>query len=339
LQLVADPGDSTGDAVVFLMQNAHLHGALSAALHLPALAAQVGVDLSVDDFDRLSRTTPLLCRFRPAADALPSELAAEGGAVAVLRELQHGGLLCEDARTVAGPTVGEWVASAPVLPRRLVAPLAQPLHPEGGLRVLRGNLGCALVKASAVVPRMWRHRGPARVFPCEEDARAALEAGTIRPGDVVVVAWEGPAGGPGMRELSLLAATAQGMGLNESVAFVTDGRYSGATRGPCVGHVDPEAARGGPIGLVVEGDQIAIDLEARTLDLLVDGAPATEAFFAARRASGRCVPPVRDPGPLLALYSRAVGPTATGAVLGQGLVEMTAGGGCGTASRPLPAPP
>jgi dihydroxy-acid dehydratase len=187
------------------------------------------------------------------------------------------------------------------------------------MRVLRGNLGRALVKVSAVEGSMWKHRGPARVFPCEEDARGALEAGRIGPGDVVVVNWEGPAGGPGMRELSLLAATAQGLGLGTSVSFVTDGRYSGATRGPCIGHVDPEAARGGPIGLVADGDTIDIDLHERRLNLLADGVPAGEAFFAARQQSGRFKGPQRDYGPLLRFYSQCVGPTSAGAVLGAGI--------------------
>ena len=146
-----------------------------------------------------------------------------------------------------------------------------------------------------------------------------MAAGQISPGDVVVVNWEGPAGGPGMRELSLLAATAQGMGLAESVSFVTDGRYSGATRGPCIGHVDPEAAKGGAIGLIEDGDLIDIDLDERRLNLLVDGEAASEAFFAARRASGRFGGPQRDLGPLLRFYAKAVGPTATGAVLGEGI--------------------
>ncbi len=327
-------------------------GSTNAALHLPAVAHEAGVDLSIDDFDRLSRSTPLLARFRPASAWLPADLGAVGGIRAVLRELAAGGLLHADAPTIGGCTLGELLAGAGggspgcVGPAsdgaaleagdrcpaacaeaagEMVARFERPLHPEGGIRVLRGNLGRALVKASAVVPAMWRHAGPARVFSCEEDARDALAAGQIRAGDVVVVNWEGPAGGPGMRELSLLAATAQGMGLNDSIAFVTDGRYSGATRGPCIGHVDPEAARGGPVGLVADGDVIAIDLHARTLQLLVDGRPADAAFFQQRRASGRFAAPQRRLGPLLELYARTVGPTATGAVLGAGLAAAAAG--------------
>ena len=292
-------------------------GSTNAALHIPAIARQAGVDITVEDFDRLSRTTPLLGKFRPASAYFPSDLGRAGGIWAVMKELREGGLVCEEGPTVIGKKVAQVLDETRNREPQIVAPFAQPLHPEGGLRVLRGNLGCALVKASGVVEKMWRHRGPARVFACEEDARDALAAGQIAPGDVVVVNWEGPAGGPGMRELSLLAATAQGMGLAESVSFITDGRYSGATRGPCIGHVDPEAAKGGPIGLVENGDVVDINLHERRLNLLVDGTPAGEAFFAKRKESGRFKGPEREYGPLLEFYSRAVGPTAAGAVFGE----------------------
>jgi len=294
-------------------------GSTNAALHIPAIARQLDIDITVEDFDRLSRDTPLLGRFRPASQYFPSDLGRAGGIWAVMKELHQAGLVHEGLPTITGKRVSELLEEAANRAPEIVASADKPLHPEGGIRVLRGNLGCALVKASGVVAKMWRHRGPAKVFPCEEEARDALAEGGIKSGEVVVVNFEGPAGGPGMRELSLLAATAQGMGLGESVSFVTDGRYSGATRGPCVGHVDPEAARGGPIGLVQDGDIIDIDLHERRLNLLVDGRPAGEAFFEARRQSGRYPGPERDYGPLLRLYSRAVGPTARGAVLGDGL--------------------
>jgi dihydroxy-acid dehydratase len=348
-------------------------GSTNAALHIPAIAQQAGVDIGISDFDGLSRTTPLLGRFRPASVYLPSGLGDAGGITAVLCELRRGGLVHVDGPTIGGrsltqildagdgspgradvgsaapgsdvgPTAPATDGLAPPGPRSarsprttggaaladaasagqeprppVIAPFDRPLHAEGGIRVLRGNLGCALIKASAVVDRMWQHCGPASVFDCEEAARDALAGGRVKPGDVVVVNWEGPAGGPGMRELSLLAATAQGMGLNDSVAFVTDGRYSGATRGPCVGHVDPEAARGGPIGLIEDGDIIAMDLHARTLDLLVDGVPAGADLFEMRQQSGRFPAPARDLGPLLSMYSRTVGPTGAGAVLGMGV--------------------
>jgi len=294
-------------------------GSTNAALHLPAIAAQLGIDLSVDDFDQLSRTTPLLGRFRPASVYFPTDLGLAGGIWAVLKELRQGGLVRGDLPTITGRTTGQLMDEAENRNPQVIAPFAQPLHPEGGMRVLRGNLGCALVKASAVDPAMWQHRGPARVFCCEEDARDALETGQIQPGDVVVVNWEGPAGGPGMRELSLLAATAHGMGLGTSVSFLTDGRYSGATRGPCIGHVDPEAAKGGPIGLIQDGDLIDIDLHERRLNLLVNGEPADEKFFEARQQSGRFKGPQRDYGPLLRFYSQSVGPTSRGAVFGAAL--------------------
>ena len=291
-------------------------GSTNAALHIPAIAQQRGVDISLDDFDRLSRETPLLGKFRPASNYFPSDLGGAGGIWAVMKELHRGGLVHGDLPTVTGKTVAQVLDEAENRRTEVIASTDAPLAPEGGLRVLRGNLGRALVKASGVTLGMWQHRGPARVFVCEEEARDALAAGRVTAGDVVVVAWEGPAGGPGMRELSLLAATAQGMGLAESVSFVTDGRYSGATRGPCIGHVDPEAARGGPIGLIEDGDTVDIDLHGRSLNLLVDGAPAGEDLFQARRESGRFGGPRRDYGPLLGLYSQTVGPTATGAVLG-----------------------
>ena len=231
----------------------------------------------------------------------------------------NGSLTHLQVPTVTGRTVGALIEQSENLNTEIIASSAKPLYAEGGLRVLQGNMGCALVKASGVATSMWRHCGPAKVFVCEEDARDALAAGQIKSGDVVVVNFEGPAGGPGMRELSLLAATAHGMGLGESVSFITDGRYSGATRGPCIGHVDPEAARGGPIGLVQDGDIIDIDLYERRFDLLVDGAIASEAFFDKRRQSGRYARVARDYGPLLRSYSQTVGPTATGAVMGAGI--------------------
>jgi dihydroxy-acid dehydratase len=292
-------------------------GSTNAALHIPAIAAQAGVDVRLDDFDRLSRTTPLLGRFRPASDDFPSDLGRAGGIWAVLAELRRGGIaIPEHLPTVWGDTSGAVMDRSANRDPDVIRPVDRALHPEGGLRVLAGNLGRALVKASGVTDAMWRHRGPARVFGSEDAAREALASGGIRPGDVVVVNWEGPAGGPGMRELSLLAATATGMGLGESVSFVTDGRYSGATRGPCIGHVDPEAARGGPIGLVADGDAIDIDLHARRMDLLVNGKVADDDVFSERRRSDRFARPERDLGPLLRLYARTVGPTARGAVMG-----------------------
>jgi dihydroxy-acid dehydratase len=295
-------------------------GSTNAALHIPAVAGQLGLDIDLGDFDRLSRTTPLLGRFRPASRYFPSDLERAGGIWAVMAELRRGGVaVSEDVLTISGETTGAVMDRSVNADTEVIRPVDRALQAEGGIRVLTGNLGRALVKASGVSEQMWRHRGPARVYNCEEDARDALGSGCIQAGDVVVVNHEGPAGGPGMRELSLLAATAVGMGLGESVSFVTDGRYSGATRGPCIGHVDPEAAMGGPIGLLADGDMIGIDLHQRRMDLLVNGEVAGDELFEARRTSGRFVRSCRDLGPLLRLYSRTVGPTARGAVMGEGL--------------------
>ena len=295
-------------------------GSTNAALHIPAIAGQLGLDIGLDDFDRLSPTTPLLGRFRPASQYFPSDLGRAGGIWAVMAELRRGGIgIPDDLLTISGAASGAIMDRSANQDADVIRPVARALDKEGGLRVLTGNLGKALVKASGVSETMWRHRGPARVYNCEEDAREALAAGTIRPGDVVVVNYEGPSGGPGMRELSLLAATAIGMGLGESVSFVTDGRYSGATRGPCIGHVDPEAAKGGTIGLVADGDTIDIDLHERRMDLIVEGEVADETLFAARARSGRSQRPARDLGPLLRLYARTVGPTSRGAVMGEGI--------------------
>ena len=297
-------------------------GSTNATLHIPAIAGQLGVDIDLDDFDRLSRSTPLLGKFRPASQHFPSDLGRAGGIWAVMAELRLGGVaVTEDALTTSGETSGQVMDRSPNRDADVIHPVNRAIQPEGGLRVLTGNLGTALVKASGVSERMWRHRGPARVYGCEEDAREALAEGVIRPGDVVVVSHEGPAGGPGMRELSLLAATAVGMGLGESVSFVTDGRYSGATRGPCIGHVDPEAAKGGPIGLVTDGDTIDIDLYERRMDLIADGRAAGKALFDERRRSGRFDRPARDLGPLLRLYAQTVGQTARGAVMGEGIYQ------------------
>ena len=191
-------------------------GSTNAALHIPAVANQLGLNISVGDLDRLSQTTPLLGRFRPASVYFPSDLGRAGGIWAVMSELDRGGIdVSADLPTIWGDTSAATMDRSVNRDAEVIRPVSGALQTEGGIRVLRGNLGCALVKASGVVEEMWRHRGPAKVFSCEEAARDALAAGEVRPGDVVVVNWEGPAGGPEMRELSLLAATAQGMGLAE----------------------------------------------------------------------------------------------------------------------------
>ena len=223
-----------------------LGGSTNATLHLPAVAHEVGADITPDTFDRLGRTTPLIAKFAPASRLTVVDLHAAGGVPAVLNVLSP--LLAGDAPTVDGRTVGEIAVESHVFRDDVLHSLDAPLASEGGIVVLRGTLAPdgAVVKQSAMAPAMLRHIGPARVFESEDEVRDSLTARAIHPGDVLVIRNEGPAGGPGMRELSIPAAMLVGMGLGESVAMITDGRYSGATRGPCIGHVCPEASRGRP---------------------------------------------------------------------------------------------
>ncbi|HSQ17066.1 MAG TPA: dihydroxy-acid dehydratase, partial [Anaerolineales bacterium] len=286
-----------------------LGGSTNATLHIPAIADAAGFELGLDVFDDLSRQTPLIGKFRPASPYTLVDLDQAGGIPAVLNVLSP--LLHLDLPTVSGETLRERALSASVLRPEVLHPLHMPLSPVGGLAVLRGNLAPdgAVVKQSGVVPGMLRHAGPARVFECEEDLEDSLAAQAIQPGDVLVIRNEGPRGGPGMRELSIPAAMLTGMGLNDSVAMITDGRFSGATRGPCIGHVAPEAFVGGVIALVKNGDRIEIDIPARRLDLIV---PAEE--LARRRAVWQPRPPAVGGG-FLELYARHVTQANQGAIL------------------------
>jgi dihydroxy-acid dehydratase len=290
-----------------------LGGSTNATLHLPAVAHEVGAEITPDTFDRLGRTTPLVARFAPASRLTVIDLHAAGGVPAVLNVLSP--LLAGDAPTVDGRTVGKIAVEAHVLRDDVLHSLAAPLAQEGGIAVLRGTLAPdgAVVKQSAMAPAMLRHIGPARVFESEEEVRDSLMARAIHPGDVLVIRNEGPAGGPGMRELSIPAAMLVGMGLGESVAMVTDGRYSGATRGPCIGHVCPEAYTGGPIAVVREGDLIEIDVPGRRLNLLIP-----EEELALRLAEWHPRRPAVTTG-FLGLYSRIVGPASCGAILGDAI--------------------
>jgi dihydroxy-acid dehydratase len=292
-----------------------LGGSTNATLHLPAVAHEVGADITPDTFDRLGRSTPLIAKFAPASPLTVVDLHAAGGIPAVLHVLSP--LLARDVPTVDGRTVGQIAAEAPVLREDVLHPLDAPLAREGGIAVLRGSLAPdgAVVKQSAVAPAMLRHVGPARVFESEEEVRDSLLSRSIDPGDVLVIRNEGPAGGPGMRELSIPAAMLVGMGLGESVAMITDGRYSGATRGPCIGHVCPEAYAGGPIAAVREGDLIEIDIPGRRLNLLV---PDEE--IARRLAGWQPRKPAVTTG-FLGLYSRMVGPASRGALSGDSHVQ------------------
>jgi len=284
-------------------------GSTNAVLHLLAVAHEMGVDLTIDDFDRISSATPLICDLKPGGRYNAVDLAAAGGIPLVLRRLAEAGVLNEDAMTVEGVPVGDHAADAQETPGQdVVLPLDRPLKPSGGLAILRGNLapeGC-VVKLSGHERR--RHRGPARVFDGEEAAMEAVTTGAIREGDVVVIRNEGPAGGPGMREMLAVTAAINGAGLGEHVALLTDGRFSGATHGFMAGHVAPEAVRGGPIAAVREGDFITIDVDARRLDVDLD-----DATIAERVAAFVPLEPADRTG-VLAKYAKLVSSASRGAV-------------------------
>ena len=279
-------------------------------LHLPAIANECGIKLNLDIANAISAKTPNLCHLAPAGPTYMEDLNEAGGVYAVLKELTKLELLDTSVLTVTGKTLGENIAAAVNRDPSVIRPVEQPYSKTGGIAVLKGNLapdGC-VVKRSAVADEMLVHEGPARVFDCEEDAQAAINAGKIHAGDVVVIRYEGPKGGPGMREMLNPTSAIMGMGLGTSVALITDGRFSGATRGACVGHVSPEAADGGPIGVVQEGDIIAIDIPANTIELKI---PAEE--LAARLAA--FVPKQKPLSGYLKRYAALVSSGASGAVL------------------------
>ncbi len=240
-------------------------------LHLPAIAHEAGVELNLDIANELSAKTPNLCHLAPAGPTYMEDLNEAGGVYAVMKELTKKNLLYTDLLTVTGKTVGENIANAENLNPEVIRPIDNPYSQTGGIAVLKGNLApdSGVVKRSAVVPEMMVHEGPARVFDCEEDAIAAIKGGKIVAGDVVVIRYEGPKGGPGMREMLNPTSAIAGMGLGSSVALITDGRFSGASRGAAIGHVSPEAAVGGPIVLVEEGDIISINIPENTLNMKV----------------------------------------------------------------------
>ncbi len=238
-------------------------------LHLPAIAHEAGVELNMEIANEISKKTPNLCHLAPAGPTYMEDLNEAGGVYAVMNELSKKGLLNEDLITVTGKTVGENIKDAVNLNPEVIRPIDNPYMASGGIAVLKGNLApdTGIVKQSAVVPEMMVHEGPARVFDCEEDAIEAIKGGKIVAGDVVVIRYEGPKGGPGMREMLNPTSAIAGMGLGSSVALITDGRFSGASRGASIGHVSPEAAVGGPIALVEEGDIIRIDIPNNKLDV------------------------------------------------------------------------
>lgn len=280
-------------------------------LHLPAIAHEAGIELNMDIANEISEKTPNLCHLAPAGPTYMEDLNAAGGVYAVMNELSKKGLLYEDAITVTGKTVGENIAHVYNKNPEVIRPIDNPYMEHGGIAVLRGNLApdTGIVKQSAVVPEMMVHEGPARVFDCEEDAIAAIKGGKIVPGDVVVIRYEGPKGGPGMREMLNPTSAIAGMGLGDSVALITDGRFSGASRGASIGHVSPEAAVGGPIALVEEGDIIKIDIPNNSLNVDI-----SDEEMAARKAKWQPREPKIKDGYLLR-YAALVTSGNRGAVL------------------------
>lgn len=288
-------------------------GSTNTVLHMPAIAAEFGLDLDLTKIDRLSRDTPHLVNLRPGGPYHMIDLDHAGGIPAIISRLSSKMNLGE--MTVSGQTLGEEIASfKPINPKanaQIIASLDHPVHSEGGIAILYGSLapeGC-VVKQTAVSPSMLRHEGPAVVYDSEEEAMEGIMGGEIRAGDVVIIRYEGPKGGPGMRETLAPTSAIAGAGLSESVALITDGRFSGGTRGPCLGHVSPEAAVGGPIALVRRGDRIRIDIPGRKVDLLVDSAEQR------KRMEGWKEPEPKIKTGVLARYRRSVTSASRGGVL------------------------
>lgn len=279
-------------------------------LHLPAIAYEAGVELNVDIANEISAKTPNLCHLAPAGHTYIEELDEAGGIYAVMKEISKLGLLNLDCMTVTGKTVGENIKNAVNLDTDVIRPAENPYSKVGGIAVLKGNIApdSCVVKRSAVLPEMLKHSGPARVFDCEEDAIEAIKGGKIVPGDVVVIRYEGPKGGPGMREMLNPTSAIAGMGLDTTVALITDGRFSGASRGASIGHASPEAAVGGPIGLLQDGDIIDIDINANTINARV-----SEEEFAKRRENWK--PRINEVTGYLARYRKLVSGAPRGAVL------------------------
>ncbi len=279
-------------------------------LHLPAIAHECGIEINLDIANSISEKTPNLCHLAPAGRTYVEELDEAGGVYAIMHELSKKNLLNLDCMTVTGKTVGENIANCENMNPEVIRPIENPYSETGGIAVLRGNLAPegSVVKRSAVAPEMLVHEGPARVFECEEDAQSAINAGQIHPGDVVVIRYEGPKGGPGMREMLNPTSAIMGMGLGSSVALITDGRFSGATRGACIGHVSPEAASGGVIGVVKEGDRIRVDIPGNKLELLI-----SDEELAARMKD--FVPRKKELSGYLKRYAALVSSGASGAVL------------------------
>jgi len=281
------------------------------ALHLPAIAREIGMKLDLALINEISQKTPHLCKLSPAGEATVDDLHRAGGVPAVMKELADHGLLDDSLMTVTGRTIKENLKDVVVLDRSVIRSVEDPYSRDGGLAVLWGNLAPdgAVVKRAAVDPAMLVHEGPARVFDSEEEAVAAILGKQVRPGDVVVIRYEGPKGGPGMREMLTPTSALCGMGLDDKVALITDGRFSGASRGAAIGHVSPEAALGGPIALLQDGDRIRIDIPNHSLNVLLD-----EGELAARRAQWQAPAPRIKTG-YMARYAKMVTSASTGAIV------------------------
>ena len=302
----------TKDAILnALAMDMALGCSTNSMLHIPAIAHEIGFDFDIKFANEISDKVPNLCHLAPAGPTYIEDLNEAGGIYAVMKELADHGLINTDCITVTGKTVGENIANAVNLDEEVIRPFDNPYSKTGGLAVLKGNLAPdgSVVKRSAVVPEMMVHEGPARVFDCEEDAIAAIKGGKIVPGDVVVIRYEGPKGGPGMREMLNPTSAIAGMGLGSSVALITDGRFSGASRGASIGHVSPEAAVGGPIALVEEGDIIKIDINNTTITLDVP-----DDVLAQRKAAWKPRTPKVTTG-YLARYAAMVTSGNRGAIL------------------------
>ena len=286
-------------------------GSTNTVLHLPAIANEAGIKLELDLFDEISRKTPYLAKLSPSGHHHVQDLHEAGGIPALMKELSRKGLLHLDLMTVTGKTVGENIANAKILNTEVIHPLENPYRETGGLAILKGNLAPdgAVVKEAAVAPEMLYHEGPAKVFDSEEEVTEAIYSGKVQKGDVLVIRYEGPKGGPGMREMLSPTSSIAGMGLDKDVALITDGRFSGATRGASIGHVSPEAMEGGPIALLQDGDIIRIDIRQRRLDVLL-----SEEELDRRRANWQKPEPKVKTG-YLSRYARLVTSASTGAVL------------------------
>jgi dihydroxy-acid dehydratase len=279
-------------------------------LHIPAVAHEAGIELDLTLFNEISRKTPNLCKLSPAGHHRLEDLDRAGGVQAVMKEISRLGVIDLKAKTVTGKTVGENLKNASVQNPDVIRPLNNPYSKEGGIAILRGNLAPdgAVVKQSAVAPEMLVNEGKARVFDSEDDAIASIMAGKIKPGDIIVLRYEGPKGGPGMREMLGPTSAIAGMGLDTSVALLTDGRFSGGTRGAAIGHISPEAAEGGPIAFVKEGDTIAIDIPRKTITLKVSPEELKK-----RQKTFKPRPPTIKSG-YLARYAKLVTSASTGAI-------------------------